>query len=105
MGLLIVSPSGPEPRARLKPTAERRLQELPVVEPKTSWFEPKLYNGRSGYRWSASGTPRSQAQKTMRYRYSIAERDGWTFEVLASSPKYYGLARWCHDAVTAAVSF
>ena len=87
----------------LEPIARQRWAALPISEPELRWFDPTRYNNRPGFRWSAKG--RSKDGKTMRYQYSVANRDDWIFEVIARSPRYFSLARWCHDAVTAAVTF
>jgi len=104
-GALLMSSGVVKKYAKLKPTADRRLEELPVSERKTLWYEPKRYNDRPGYRWSARGISKADGKTSLRYRYSIGNRDGWTFEVLARSPMHFSIARWCHDAVTASVTF
>ncbi len=89
----------------LEPAAKAALAALPVAELKVLWFEPKRYNDRPGYRWSARGVSTADGKTTLRYRYSIGERYAYVFEVLAWSPSHFSVARWCHDAVTAAVTF
>lgn len=104
-GVLILTARKVDKYAELQPLARERLSGLPVEAPQTLWFEPTRYNDRPGYRFSARGVSKADATQTLRVQYSVVERDGWVFEVIATSTRLFTTARWCHDRVTAAMSF